>query len=104
MSDIKKINSQAIDSLILKEMTQVRKSVQETERLTFLSKTAPNQVKNSPYFPDREFSNPLAVQGNAEELSWKEVPTYEDQRNINLEIEDKQALIAIMNGKKLNII
>lgn len=101
---IKKISSQAIDSLMLKELTEVRKSVQETEKLMFLAKTAPTQIKNSPYFPDREFSNPLAVQGNSEETSWKDVPTYEDQRDINLEIQDKQELIAIMNGKKLNII
>lgn len=101
---IKKVSNQAIDAQILKELTQIRKSAQETERITFATKTQPMQTTNSPYFPDREFANPLAVQGNPEETKWKEIPTYEDQRDLNLEIEEKQALIAIMNGKKLNII
>lgn len=104
MSSIKRVGSQAIDSQMLKELTEIKKSVKETERLEFLQKTAPQQAQNSPYFPDRLFSNPLAVQGNPEETKWKEVPTYEDQRDLNLEFQESPEMLIVVNNKKLNII
>lgn len=104
MSKVNKIQSQAIDSQILKELTEIKKSVVEQERMVFAEKTAPMQTKNSPYFPDRQFSNPLAVQGNAEETKWKDVPTYEEQRDLELEFKEQQDMFVVINNKKLNII
>ncbi|EQC44258.1 hypothetical protein [Bacteriovorax sp. Seq25_V] len=99
-----RISSQQIDKGILDELREIKKSLQDTERRVVLEKLTPQQTTNSPYFPDRAYSNPLAVKGNPEETSWKEVKTYEETREIDIDTTSQKHAFASLNGKKLNII
>ncbi len=99
-----KISSQQIDKGILDELREIKKSLQDSERRVVLEKMTPQQTTNSPYFPDRAYANPLAVKDNPEETSWKEVPTYEKTREIEIDTSVQRAEFTSLNGKKLNII
>jgi len=111
MADIKKLEStfrsnNSVTKKIVKELTEIRKALHDTDRKLILDELAPLQTKESPYLPDREFSNPLAVKGNAEETKWKEVKTYEEQRGQWIESNslENEHLLVTVNKKKLNII
>lgn len=111
MGDIKKLEStfrgnNSVTKRIVEELTEIRKSLHDTDRRLILDKLKPYQTKDSPYFPDREFSNPLAVKGNPEETKWKEVKTYEEQRNSWVESNslENENLYVVVNKKKLNIL
>ena len=112
MTDIKKLDStlsttSTISQKISKELTRIRKAAEETNAQAARDADAPYQTKESPYFPDREYSNVLAVQGTAEEIKWKEVPTYEDQRpqwTTEASAEPNQEVVVMINNKRLNII
>ena len=104
MSSIKSISPASIDSKILEELREIKKSLKESEHTLTLKRLTPTQTSNSPYFPDRNYANPLAVKGNPEETKWREVSSYEKNREILVNSGTDQDLLAIVNGKKLNII
>ena len=111
MADIKKLetsfrSNNSVTKKIVKELTEIRKALHDTDRRLILEELEPYQTRNSPYLPDRDYSNPLAVQGNPEETKWKEVPTYEEQRGGWIESNslENEHLLVTVNKKKLNII
>lgn len=111
MADIKRLNrtlstNNSMSRKILNELSEMNKALHDQNRRVENDRLRPFQTKDSPYFPDREYSNPLAVKGNAEETKWKEVPTYEDnyERNIVADKSDYQETLVVVNKKKLNII
>jgi hypothetical protein len=111
MGDIKALNrtfrsNNSVTKKIVEELTEIRKALHDTDRRLILEELEPYQAKNSPYLPDRDYHNPLAVKGNPEETKWKEVPTYEEQRSQWVEHNsmENEHLLVTVNKKKLNII
>ncbi len=111
MADIKSLDrtlrtNNSATKKIVHELTEIRKALHDTDRRLVLESLEPHQTRNSPYLPDRDYSNQLAVKGNAEETAWKEVPTYESQRNDLVEtgVTKTGDSYVVVNQKKLNII
>ena len=104
MTILKKISSGTVDGKILNELREIKKAFQDSNREVTLKELQPFQTVNSPYYPDRAYSNPLAVQDNMEELEWKKVDSYEQRHARYVSSEEEQAKIVVVNNKKLNII
>ena len=101
------VSTKKIDRQILQELRMIKKATREANTEINLEKNKPHQTKNSPYLTDRKFFELSAVKNSAQETSWKEVKSYEENREKWIDHDSdsmSQGEFEDLISKKINII